>query len=291
MWIRARSVSSPPPICGWSSTWPVTSVPSAGRPRSPATRTCRWRSRCSSTTTRTARISPRWCAPRARPVARVLLLPRSGATGGGPSSSDSALTWVARVQPLEAGPRRTSPTEPGRARPIRPRRAGLRDHSRVHEADEGSIMPRWRSRPRSARGYGTSPPAPTSWSPLTLSGTTPQRPTIIDARGLRVRRRVDGRSVCGLAPSGVGLTLHERADLPCSRPRRSHACSAPVGAHRTGLDALEISDTRRVGALAAGGLPLLLANLTPDAQEVRVKGSPGPGSRSLTRWRSARSPR
>ena len=213
------------------------------------------------------------------PVARVLLLPRSGATGGG--------AFVSRLRP-HLGRLASAPAGGGTASHFSELNRAEPDPSgldalafaispRVHEADERSIMRTLEVQTQvGARVRHLAAGADVVVSPLTLAAHDPAAPDdAIDARvGSGFAAAWTVGSVCALAPSGVGfLTLHERADLTVlaseALARVFRLLSARTGRR---LDALEISDTRRVGALAAGGLPLLLANLTPDAQEVRLEG-------------------
>jgi hypothetical protein len=168
----------------------------------------------------------------------------------------------------------------------------------VHEADEASIMRTLEIQPQvGARVRQLAAGATVVISPLTLAAHDPSAPDdMIDVRvdsDLAAAWTVG--SVCALAAVGVGsLTLHERADLTVlaseSLARAFSLLSARTG--RT-LDALGVSDGRRVGALAALGMPLLVANLTPNAQEVRLEGASS-GRRVLKPYEVAevaRSPR
>ncbi len=134
-------------------------------------------------------------------------------------------------------------------------------------------------------------------SPLTLAAHDPAAPDdVIDARvGSDFAAAWTVGSACALASVGVrSLTLHERADRTVlaseGLARVFRLLSARAGRE---LDVVGASDARRVGAIAAAGMPLLLANLTPQPQAVRLEGAAS-GDRVLGPYEVAevaRSPR
>jgi hypothetical protein len=234
------------------------------------------------------------------PIARFMLLRRSGATAGG--------AFVSRLRP-HLGQLASAPVGGGTASHFSELNRAEPDPSgldalafavspQVHEVDDASIMRTLEIQPQvGARVRHLAAGADVVISPLTLAAHDPAAPDdAIDARvGSDLAAAWTVGSVCALATVGVGsLTLHECADLTV-------LASAPLArafkllSMRTGrkLDALEISDRRRVSALATESMPLLLANLTPHPQEVRVEWT-NAGSRVLRPYEVAevdRSPR
>ena len=234
------------------------------------------------------------------PIVRFMLLRRSGATAGG--------AFVSRLRP-HLGQLASAPMGGGTASHFSELNRAEPDPSgldalafavspQVHEADDASIMRTLEIQPQvGARVRHLAAGAEVVISPLTLAAHDPAAPDdAIDARvGSDLAAAWTVGSVCGLATVGVGsLTLHECADLTV-------LASAPLArafkllSMRTGrkLDALEISDRRRVSALGTESMPLLLANLTPYPQEVRVEWT-NAGSRVLRPYEVAevdRSPR
>ena len=216
-------------------------------------------------------------------VARVLLLRRSGATAGG--------DFVSRLRP-RLGPLASAPVGGGTASHFselnraEPDPSGLDTLAlamspQVHDADERSIMrtlaiqAQVGTRVRTLAGG-----ADVAVSPLTLAAHDPAAPDDeIDARvGADFSAAWMVGSACALASVGVrSLTLHERADRTVlaseGLARAFRLLSARTGRE---LDVIA-SDARRVGAIAAAGLPLLLANLTPESQELRVEGAASGG--------------
>jgi hypothetical protein len=233
-------------------------------------------------------------------VARILLLRRSGGTAGG--------DFVSRLRP-HLGRLATTPVGGGTASHFSELNRAEPDASgldvlafavspQVHEADEGSIMRTLEVQTQvGVRVRQLAAGAEVVVSPLTLAAHDPAVPDdALDPRmGSDFAAAWTVGSVCAFAAVGVGsLTLHERADLTvlASAPlaRVFKLLSARAGRE---LDALDISDARRVGALAARGMPLLVANLTPDSQEVRLEGTSS-GNRVLGPYEEAevaRSPR
>ena len=119
-------------------------------------------------------------------------------------------------------------------------------------------------------------------SPLTLAAHEPSCPTTtIDARvGSEFAAAWTVGSVCALASVAVRVRDAARGAStgPCSRPRGSRARSGSCRRARDGSSTWSrSSDPRRVGAIAAAGMPLLLANLTPEPQEVRLEGTASGG--------------
>jgi hypothetical protein len=234
------------------------------------------------------------------PIARVLLLRRSGATAGG--------DFVSRLRP-HLGPLVSAPVGGGTASHFselnrsEPDAIGLDALAfamspQVHDADERSIMRTLEIQAQvGARVRTLGAGADVVVSPLTLAAHDPSVPDDeIDARvGSDFAAAWTVGSVCALAPVGVrSLTLHERADRTVlaseGLARAFRLLSARAGRE---LDAIGASDPRRVGAIAAIGMPLLLANLTPQQQEVRLEGAAS-GGRVLGRYEVAevaRSPR
>ena len=233
-------------------------------------------------------------------IARFMLLRRSGATAGG--------AFVSRLRP-HLGQLASAPVGGGTASHFSELNRAEPDPSgldalafavspQVHEADDASIMRTLEIQPQvGARVRHLAAGADVVISPLTLAAHDPAAPDdAIDARvGSDLAAAWTVGSVCALAAVGVGsLTLHECADLTvlASTPL---ARAFKLLSMRTGrkLDALEISDRRRVSALATESMPLLLANLTPHPQEVRMEWT-NAGSRVLRPYEVAevdRSPR
>ena len=151
----------------------------------------------------------------------------------------------------------------------------------VHDADERSIMRTLAIQAQvGARVRTLAGGADVVVSPLTLAAHDPAAPDDdIDARvGADFAAAWTVGSACALASVGVrSLTLHERADRTVlaseGLTRAFRLLSARTGRE---LDVIEASDdARRVGALAAAGMPLLLANITPQTEEVRLEGRSG----------------
>ena len=279
-WTRATSPRSRRRTCARLPTCPAISTDFAPPRRSRPRRASRWKSCCSSTTTRMARASTRWCARSGTPaIARVLLLRRSGATAGG--------AFVSRLRP-HLGPLASAPVGGGTASHFSELNRAEPDPSgldalalavspEVHDADECSIMRTLEIQAQvGARVRTLADGADVVVSPLTLAAHDPAAPDDeIDARvGSDFAAAWTVGSADALSSAGVrSVTLHERADRTVlvseGLARAFRLLSARAGRE---LDAIDASDVRRVCAIAAVGMPLLLANLTPRTQEVRLEG-------------------
>ncbi len=212
-------------------------------------------------------------------IARVLLLRRSGATAGG--------AFVSRLRP-HLGPLASAPVGGGTASHFSELNRAEPDPSgldalalavspEVHDADECSIMRTLEIQAQvGARVRTLADGADVVVSPLTLAAHDPAAPDDeIDARvGSDFAAAWTVGSADALSSAGVrSVTLHERADRTVlvseGLARAFRLLSARAGRE---LDAIDASDVRRVCAIAAVGMPLLLANLTPRTQEVRLEG-------------------
>ena len=226
-----------------------------------------------------ARLDPVVRALGDAPIARVLLLRRSGATAGG--------AFVSRLRP-HLGPLASAPVGGGTASHFSELNRAEPDPSgldalalavspEVHDADECSIMRTLEIQAQvGARVRTLADGADVVVSPLTLAAHDPAAPDDeIDARvGSDFAAAWTVGSAGALSSVGVrSVTLHERADRTVlvseGLARAFRLLSARAGRE---LDAIDASDVRRVCAIAAVGMPLLLANLTPRTQEVRLEG-------------------
>jgi D-apionolactonase len=226
-----------------------------------------------------ARLDPVVRALGDAPIVRVLLLRRTGATAGG--------DFVSRLRP-RLGPLASAPVGGGTASHFselnraEPDASGLDALAlamspQVHDVDEPSIVRTLAIQAQvGERVRRLAGGADVAVSPLTLAAHDPAAPDDeIDARvGSDFAAAWTVGSACALASAGVrSLTLHERADRTVlaseALARAFRLLSARAGRE---LDVIAASRAGRVGAMAALGMPVLLANLTPQTQEVRLEG-------------------
>lgn len=213
------------------------------------------------------------------PIARILVLRRSGATADG--------AFVTRIRPHlhRLGPRPIAGgtaahfSELNRAAPDPATidAVALAMSPQVHEVDERSMLQTLAIQEQIAeRVRALVADRDVIVSPVTLAVHDPSNPDDeIDERvGSAFGTAWTVGSACALASGGAAaVTLHERAD-------RTVLASAALSrafrllAARTGreLDSVGCSHPARVCALAAAGLPVLVANLTSEPVEIRLVG-------------------
>jgi D-apionolactonase len=214
------------------------------------------------------------------PLARILLLRRSGAT-----TSGAFVTGIRphlsrlRAAPIVGGTAshfselNRDPPEPSTLDAV-----ALAMSPQVHEMDEVSMMQTLPIQAQIAtcvRGFAAG--GDVVITPVTLAAHDPSTPDdAIDERvGSDFGAAWTVGSTCALASAGAdAVTLHERADRTVLS---SEALTRAFGllSSRMGraLDHVRSSDPRRVRALAAAGFPVLIANITPEAVEVRIEGN------------------